>query len=143
MHCRRLTSKRWERNVNVKFYACVAAVLFAGYAIFSGPSAPPQVVVARAAPPAALPPIVLAPYEDNSKLDFGPSNPGTTDSHILDVPQAGGNTDGRSVEQIIAGNNLARSEYGVRIAERNYTNHLNDRVDDARRATPFTGMSHY
>jgi hypothetical protein len=85
---------------------------------------------------------VFGPFEDNSKLNYGPINPTTTNAHILDIPQASGNIDGRSVEDIIAANDRARY-YSGRVVDA--VERLKQSQTDyaaAKRAAPFTGMSH-
>jgi hypothetical protein len=79
-----------------------------------------------------------APYEDNSKLDFGPSNPGTVNNHVLDASTGGGDT--RSVAVINAQNDLARAEYGLRVELNQQLNEAETRLHNARRAMPYTGM---
>jgi hypothetical protein len=57
-----------------------------------------------------------APYEDKSKLDFGPSNPVTmeTPAPVPGVTRA----DLDRMQQILLDNDVARAQYGVRVARR-------------------------
>jgi hypothetical protein len=79
-------------------------------------------------------------YEDNSKLDFGPSIPATMARSPKIAP------DPDLPERIAMANRtaaLARANYASAIAERRTAQAINDwqkRVDDVRRRMPYTGM---
>jgi hypothetical protein len=92
-----------------------------------------EAIMAGNAPPPA--------YEDNSKLDFGPSIPATT---AKDPKPADSDPD--VADRVARANRaaaMARAEYASGIAQRRNEQAANDfqkRIDDARRRAPYTGM---